>query len=189
MQVDYDTMQRAFEWMERVGRYENFYDDIIMLKVIDSSYSFDSEMLGSLLNDYLNADGRLDSATRLIDPEHSQFFYGIECYSQMRQYADKLAQWPHYRGDIRSLCFLQDHANFMKLRIDYLMKHGYIKQSEVSVHVFTENARDMNIAVNLFLKYYLTKEAALLLRVCDLLDEVKMKEQAELKKVARLLLF
>lgn len=150
---------------------------ISLFELKDAQYNFDIQLLRTLINDYINSKASTISWSELDKCKKRKIVFGINNYDALINYLKQLIENSHIYRDIRPFHALYDHKVLMLSRIDYL-------ENEISILVDTHiknkliRIKKYCFAIrNLFLKYLLTANNNCLIKIIEILKEMKHYEE------------
>lgn len=137
---------------------------------------FNVAAVKSELENYLNSTGNLSMSNK----------YGAAAAEAFIQY---MRESFHERQNVNisSIYNLKERTEIMTLRLEYMIKHGYIPYEKKMVMESDKITKLYETAVGLFLKYGITHNEVLLGRMCDILSTAKDRESILFENILRLI--
>jgi hypothetical protein len=171
-QASYDQVREAFH-----SEYDDSYgfNGIQLLKPDDDArYPFDVDWIIQMLEDY--ASGYLTSRRfqTLGDPHVEVCVYGLDIYRELINFIYRSANTFLIR---RALHTLSDHKKLMKLRVEYLAAHQYLK--DVALIEMSQAIEKLSLVLrNSYLKYMVQPSAEKLQNVVNLIHQLHVQDKA-----------
>ncbi|KEQ21801.1 hypothetical protein [Paenibacillus tyrfis] len=141
-------------------------------------YDFSVATIKEAFIDYLYSK---NTSSRLLQLDERHYFsdhvFGLDTYDHLIRYF-KLLLEKRVKYDIRSIHFLSEHKNCMLSRIEYLGRHGYLKDSHKFFEEFNIINNNIKISKNLQMKYLFTKKESAIQRITNILQETAMIERS-----------
>ena len=165
---------------ESIMQYENlekFDIWVSMFEFKQAEYKFDYELFLTSINDYLL------SRSSTISWEESKFCKlnkitcGISNYKNIMTYLLKLKSGEMLYKDIRALYVLCDHKNLMISRLKYISENNILGVDKHVLEIFYNLQKICHINKNLFMKFLLSDNAEILMKI---IDNIKYIEENEL---------
>ena len=156
--IPYENMEQALRTVRAPKIRFGFFE---MLK--DAKFDLDMPRMLSGLTDYLESKNSLQMYT-------ADKFWGMDA---IRHLADLLVSSGEKDGyvDERYTRGLMEHKFFMRMRMDYLLKNGYLSDGKY-LELSTQAYQIAERAHMLGLKYNLTRKATLLPRLHEMIDQI-----------------
>lgn len=123
----------------------------------ESSLGFDFEKVIKDTRAYLNSQKFTDDET----------IYGLDA---IKFFAKEIGE-DEIDLDVRSVCFLKEHKNLMRMRLEYMRDNGYISLSHDVAEQYAEMAKRLHQGVMLAIKYNITHDKHILERLAQTLRE------------------
>lgn len=120
------------------------------------------------------------SETFKIVGETSKMNYGIDVIDLIKE---RILYNKGENLDIRFFHLLYEHKLLMEMRVDYLIRHGYIEKSVISIKEFEKLKNDVFILRNLALKYEIIEKKEILFSIYNKLCEIEIKDINLLSKL------
>ncbi|MCG8499564.1 MAG: hypothetical protein MJB12_04030 [Firmicutes bacterium] len=178
MKIDFDKMNEAYRLLDNPPRLNGFRTYLYALK--DAAFKFDLKLLVDLFKDYLHAKNPFGSFNRFTKITKNQLneYYGLNCYDMLQTYLHRIIDIYHGKGkDCRFFVSLVDHKTLMKLRIDYLIRKGYLSNAASLVNEIKALEVGCKITLSLFLKYMITDDISLVDKISKKLENFKSRDQ------------
>ncbi|MFC4304106.1 hypothetical protein [Cohnella boryungensis] len=178
----------GFEEMEQAYAHADPMKDWFDCRVMSISFkprtyfqyerylSFDTIAVADALSRYVNG---VKPATRMC-MENS---YGLEVYERLQEYLTELKEGREV-ADIRLLHVLHEHKKLMRVRIRYMLEHGYL-EDEQWLSRYSAVEKEHEVCVGVMLKYSLTGDGKLLDRIQTGLREIVPLEKELLQGIIR----
>lgn len=123
----------------------------------ESSLGFDFEKVIKDTRAYLNSQKFTDDET----------IYGLDA---IKFFAKEIGE-DEIDLDVRTVCFLKEHKNLMRMRLEYMRDNGYISLSHDVAEQYAEMAKRLHQGVMLAIKYNITHDKHILERLAQTLRE------------------
>ncbi len=152
-----------------------------MFKYLDNAYyEFELEVVLEQLQDYLyavNTSKRFRSFSRV-----KNYAYGLATYRVIQNYLSFFAK---NASDINRLIFhtLWEHKQCMQERLHFLEQHGFLSSSHALSMAYAGVKKETEKLRAMSFKYVLTKDAAILGRMIELINIIALEEEAILDRV------
>lgn len=160
--IMFSDLENGRDWI-RNNKKENFYYRIYTYSISGKSYTFDLNYLKNQLYDYYTS---VDS-TSYNSVNKKRRLFGIECMSKLNDYITYANKIKLSLIDLRSFVFFEERQYIMKKRLNYMYNHEMIsKRNKETISYITDEAiSGWEECKNLLLKYNITKDNEILLRV------------------------
>lgn len=102
----------------------------------------------------------------------NNYIYGLRVYDYLSAYLEN-----NIVTDIRPFHVLWEHKACMYMRVEYMIKNGFVLHSNQLLERFKKIEQLSFLVRNLILKYFICKDNNILLKVARLLNEIKVDEE------------
>ena len=130
----------------------------------ESTLGFNFEKVIKDTRDYLNSKKFTDDET----------IYGLEAIELFATETDKNSC---HKLDVRSVCFLREHKNLMRMRLEYMRDNGYISLSNDVIEQYNEMTERLRQGVMMAMKYNMTYDKHILERLGQILRESAAQDE------------
>ncbi|WP_054742422.1 hypothetical protein [Cellulosilyticum ruminicola] len=174
--IDYDLFKSAIENNFLSPKEAHWADIVRLYKYKDyANYPINYNLIKFLLTEYLNGKNTIDACHRFEIPRPERD-YGIKIFDILLEYLDCLIFDKHSDQldtyfDTRVTNLLLEHKNLMLKRLAYLSNLGIQTNDLFQQYTSTYNLCKTNL--NLSIKYNLTFNKKILLRIKDNLQKIK----------------
>lgn len=183
--ISFDVIKSAFEGVLKDKSLESdaYVGGIAFLKYrirywhkeAKNMFEFNLEKIIQNLKEYLMWPFYKDRYAHIKD-----YVFGIECYDELKKliwHTEDSKRIIDYRG----FCCLRDHKKIMVFRFENMQK--ILKFDLVKCILgMQEIERELNIIINMILKYNIKKDNKIVKRILEKFDNVKSKEIAVLSE-------
>lgn len=174
--INYDDLVESYSYQQYVPWYMVNKEKLIMFKLEDATYEFDTSFLMHQLTDYIESRNTLDAYEfeknmRALSP--NKVIYGIGIYDYI---TEDLVGGNKKQIDIRNLSVIVDHKKAMVDRIVYMIEKKKIDDDNLLSY-----AKDIykmaRILLSLSIKYNLTQKRDILNTIVEKINELAKNEQ------------
>jgi hypothetical protein len=173
----FDDIDQAFT---AVGTTNAKSGLIHFYKLKNNEYKFNVKLAIDLTFRYLTS--KCPSPPMFKIQGMKEAVYGIACYDILWEYLYNVGEKTS-RPDIRIFMSWLDHKTLMRMRAEYLIKHGYMPMDLPLLNTFESNEQQAKSAVMLFMKFERNNNTAVLQRVKNIYGHIKLAETEALYKV------
>lgn len=166
------------------GNLEKFDIWISMFEFKQADYKFDCGLFFTSINDYLLSRSSTISWDESKFCKSNKITFGISNYKNIMTYLSNLKSGDMLYKDIRALYVLCDHKNLMISRLKYINENNIFEFDKQALDIFYNLQKICHINKNLFLKYLLSDNTEILLKI---IDNIKCVEEKELIGIKYLL--
>ena len=177
--VSFTEINTAFNLLEDIHGQHQFFKSTFLYELVNRDYIFDLSLLLDQLKDYLEPGGNMCYMNRFLtlldnNSEILAVYFGIDCYKLMHNYLEEIIEL-HKSDDLdwRAFVYLCDHKKLMRLRVEYLMRQGYLPEDQLFSRDCIALERECKMLLNLFLKYHVTKNMQHIQRALNILETIK----------------
>lgn len=170
-QASYEQVREAFH-----SEYDDSYgfNGMQLLKVDDAAkYPFDIDWILLMLEDYATGFFTSKRFLMLGDPQAEVCVYGLGIYHELIQFMYRSSNQFLVR---RAFHTLSDHKKLMKLRVEYLVAHHYITNTDL-IEMSAANEKLSLIIRNSYLKYVVQPSEEKLKHVEQLIRQLHDQEK------------
>lgn len=152
-------------------------DTAVLLKLNSHKYSFNIQLLLDYLRDYLDSK---NSFKTFRDYEFTNLTYGINVLDCLMEYIEDI--YVNHTNWINHTLFtmLRDHKQLMLLRLEYIQKSIDLKTHNLNFNnlilSYVEIFNTTVIILNLAIKYNVTQNKSILMKIVAKLTDVKLIE-------------
>ena len=170
LQCSFSNLRKAFEVASIYKNEPDFSNSIFTFNVNhNASYDINIPKIICQLRQYIDE-------TRLFF--NSAYMNGIGVYRYLIECFENNSLDDY---DIRGLCVIKDHKSAMVFRIQYFEKH--FKNHFQSLDLFLALKRKCDLIVLLYVKYGITKDADIMIRIIKILSDMEQEEKRAIKKL------
>lgn len=109
---------------------------------------------------------------------NSSYLNGIGVYKHL---IDCLGNSAGHNYDIRGLCVIRDHKSAMVYRIQYFEKHLQCRFESLELFLVLE--QKCNLVVLLYVKYRVSKDANIIVKIINILANIEQEEKIAIEKL------
>lgn len=109
-------------------------------------------------------------------PNKNNIVFGREIYNSLNNYLESVKNSDASEIIILPFYLLYDHKRLMSLRIDFLNKSGFLKKKNSKNEIFSQIENEVNIIMNLIIKYSFVKKKAIIEKIQNKLNEINKIE-------------
>ena len=175
--ISYQQADKAFELVNG----NSWEVSVFLYRIKEYRHTFHPEYVREQIVDYLNPGRGLCYLDRTVcmNPHHNddeylnEVYYGIECYELIQKYLTGIKNKDEnfIDGDWRSFSMLRDHKQIMLERYDFMTSHGYSAENDSLRAAFVQQVKDCEVMLNMFIKYNITGDNAIIDRLSCRLSE------------------
>lgn len=166
--VDYNTADDIL-WL----------NNIYMISPKENTYVFNVPLMISFIEDYLNGVDRYEKHLEMCGNKEVS---GVNVYDKLQEYLDRLCNGEEWI-DNRVITIFEDHKVLMRMRIQYLIDNNYIFDCDKILNTSIEIEKLSNTALYLMLKYQITGNTSIIMRIKVIYDKIRELEVLNLESL------
>ncbi len=159
--------ERAYEAVEKEKN-----ECVVLFKYKDAEFQFDVKTVTHKISKYIYPDN-VHTLNTLMNSQQKNHVFGQDIYDYIVGILEEIR--PKY--DRRIFHVLWEHKRCMLNRIRYMSEHRYLNNSEQIAEAYAEVERKSLAHRNMILKYNITGDTKLILRLIHDIKLIKLKEK------------
>lgn len=171
--VPYNQIEDAIMQYDNIEKFDIW---MTMLEFKQAEYKFDSELFFTSVNDYLLSSSCTISWEESKFCKSNKIIYGISNYKNIMTYLSNLKSGDMLYKDIRALYALCDHKKIMISRLKYIKENNIFEYDNQSLDIFCKLHKICLLNINLFIKYLLSDNGEILLKIIENMKRVEENE-------------
>jgi len=174
-QVTLGCESSVADYQNKIGWLNDGIDGIVLLKYADFvNYKFDIWHIINFINDYLLAE---DNSSKYCRNSRfkvgSNILYGVKVYDKIIERIKETYEQNLTFVDTRMFSLLYDHKTAMKMRIRFLEERNYLTNLSVLSNSY-DKIYDLSLILrNLAIKFNITNDKNILLKILTNLETIK----------------
>ena len=147
-------------------------------------YNFNINKVVHAISDYLFSIDRSNKFHYTdYNPRHNNLIYGIQCYEEIINYLKNGCT------DIRIFHLLHQHKYVMLLRIEFMVKNGYLLKNAGEIYQQYKTIESQaKIVLKLFIKYLIAHKPEISDRIIEILTSLSLNEKLVLNRILEVLI-
>ncbi|WP_088549666.1 hypothetical protein [Paenibacillus aquistagni] len=143
-------------------------------------FDFDLKLMIDVLNDYL--EGRNSTKRLRMTQQPMEGYFGVEIYPLLQDFITRVMEGVQ-NFDVRPFHILWEHKKMMVARVQYLQKHGYLKEETTLLEQFERLEKQSYTQRNLMLKSFMSENRKILQPLLKSLEDMMAAEKALIKQL------
>lgn len=180
--ITYTQLDRAFAMVPG----DVWEVSVFLYKLVPYKHHFTVKYVKEQIKDYLEPGKGICYFNRTVCPEpfycdeeyKNEVYFGINCYCLLLRYLDAILKddKEYLLNDWRSFVMLCDHKHLMIKRYEYMTEKGYMKKNVLLYEQLIQLEKDCRIIQNMFIKYTITGEKEIIVRLIKRIKNLRQKD-------------
>lgn len=178
IQVTFSDFENAFKNMDSTDTID-YLEGVELLSYKETEYNFDINQTRDYLIDYLHSK---PSYRKYNEYNKGEEFHGLDVYISIQNYLNKLIE-DEAEDDVRSFHVLLDHKKIMLDRLVFLGRNNFLDNIDELKEKYNAIQTKVLICRNSFLKFYINKDKKILIKIIQMLTEIRDLERIVLEEI------